>query len=577
LLLANGTEQLTVSANGSFSFVAELESGNAYSVTIATQPANPTRICTLINGAGTVASADVVDVTVTCTGPLELLSTATVDGEENVSRSVQPLLNFSADLDPATVAPTNVVLSSTAGQQSLGVSVAGPALTVAPSNVLLPLTEYTLTVDNGIRGTQGERSLDPWVMSFKTRDGVWSTPENLEGMGNGGPRIAFDDAGNAYTVFTRANNGRPDLWGRRYLRNGGWQPAELVYSDAQGPVIGIDGAGNLIVAWIHFDATNEVWARRHLAATNTWEPAVMISAPGIPASSLDIDVHSSGDAIVAWQDLDGTTTYVRANYYDAGAGWSTPVTVNPSNRYANRGDVGFSADGSATLAWAQYDGNAGREIRASRYVPQSGWGMPELISVGLNGTSGDVHVAVDADGDAMAAWVQDNGLEEDVYTSYFTPGSGWMTPAKVDTETGDTDYPKLAFDLNGEVIAVWRQIVPNPTRPFMYSSRFTAAGGWGTPQQISSFGSAFYPELGIDPSGHALVVWYELDVSLGSNGYQVWSNRYTAGTGWTTAERIGGTTTRISTFEPRLAVDRRGNAFAIWSLFVTGIWVSRFE
>jgi hypothetical protein len=64
-LLDNGTNSLTVTANGSFTFTTALASGATYSVTVGTQPSGET--CTVSNGSGTVGSANVTNVAVACT------------------------------------------------------------------------------------------------------------------------------------------------------------------------------------------------------------------------------------------------------------------------------------------------------------------------------------------------------------------------------------------------------------------------------------------------------------------------------------------------------------------------------
>src|ERR1041384_70329 len=68
VLQNNGGDNLTVGANGNFFFTTAIASGGAYSVTVLTQPANPSQICAVSNGAGT-ATADVTDVAVTCSPP----------------------------------------------------------------------------------------------------------------------------------------------------------------------------------------------------------------------------------------------------------------------------------------------------------------------------------------------------------------------------------------------------------------------------------------------------------------------------------------------------------------------------
>ncbi|MCA2978076.1 MAG: hypothetical protein INH37_07315, partial [Myxococcaceae bacterium] len=61
VVLANGGDRLTASANGPFTFTTRVS--GAYAVTVATQPASAT--CTVSAGSGT-ASADVTDVLVVC-------------------------------------------------------------------------------------------------------------------------------------------------------------------------------------------------------------------------------------------------------------------------------------------------------------------------------------------------------------------------------------------------------------------------------------------------------------------------------------------------------------------------------
>ena len=55
----------TLTADGAFTLPGALAGGAAYAVTIASQPAN--QQCTLANGSGTIAAANVSSVTVTCT------------------------------------------------------------------------------------------------------------------------------------------------------------------------------------------------------------------------------------------------------------------------------------------------------------------------------------------------------------------------------------------------------------------------------------------------------------------------------------------------------------------------------
>jgi hypothetical protein len=75
VLQLSGANNLSVTASGSFGFANGLNTGTAYAVTVLTQPTN--QICTVTNGSGTVASANISNVAVGC------VNTYTVGG--NVS------------------------------------------------------------------------------------------------------------------------------------------------------------------------------------------------------------------------------------------------------------------------------------------------------------------------------------------------------------------------------------------------------------------------------------------------------------------------------------------------------------
>ncbi|MGZ6034932.1 MAG: beta strand repeat-containing protein, partial [Myxococcaceae bacterium] len=64
VLRDNGGDDLAVTSSGTFTFATSLASGSAYAVTVASQPSGQT--CTVSNGSGTVASANVTSVSVSC-------------------------------------------------------------------------------------------------------------------------------------------------------------------------------------------------------------------------------------------------------------------------------------------------------------------------------------------------------------------------------------------------------------------------------------------------------------------------------------------------------------------------------
>jgi kexin len=68
VLQLNGSSNLSVSASATtFTFATALAGSANYNVTVLTQPATPTQTCSVTNGSGTVGSANVTNVSVSCT------------------------------------------------------------------------------------------------------------------------------------------------------------------------------------------------------------------------------------------------------------------------------------------------------------------------------------------------------------------------------------------------------------------------------------------------------------------------------------------------------------------------------
>ena len=62
----NGDDDLTIAADGTFTFATPLASGGTYAVTVATQPSGPVQSCSASGGSGTVGSGDVTGVVINC-------------------------------------------------------------------------------------------------------------------------------------------------------------------------------------------------------------------------------------------------------------------------------------------------------------------------------------------------------------------------------------------------------------------------------------------------------------------------------------------------------------------------------
>ncbi len=70
VLLNGGQDPLPIAGNGPFTFEG-LADGSPYDISIGAIPFDPTQVCSVSSGKGTIAAADVTNVTVTCTSKVE--------------------------------------------------------------------------------------------------------------------------------------------------------------------------------------------------------------------------------------------------------------------------------------------------------------------------------------------------------------------------------------------------------------------------------------------------------------------------------------------------------------------------
>ena len=103
------------------------------------------------------------------------------------------------------------------------------------------------------------------------------------------------------------------------------------------------------------------------------------------------------------------------------------------------------------------------------------------------------------------------------------PNKAFGTAALIETDNaGNAFDPQVAIDTNGNALSVWRQ--SDGTRYNIWANRYTAGTGWGTAALIETdnAGDASSPQVAIDTNGNALAVWQQYD----GTRYNIWANRY---------------------------------------------------
>ena len=403
----------------------------------------------------------------------------------------------------------------------------------------------------------------------------WQAPElisNFVGRDALYPHIGSDPDGNIIAVWGMSDFTGNSIWASRYTPTGGWGDSEVIGDGSVAvpislsggsPHLAVSATGSALVAWQQLGDPGlgaNLWAN-HFRPTNGWNSPTVLQPNG--ASSAQMAMHSDGSAIAVWGHYDGTLRNGWANRFTPNDGWQVPILIAPHNNidHVGMGPVAMDANGNATVVLSQ----AGA-VKATRYNSPVGWGTPEPIDAQVGVASGP-KVAVHPSGSAIAVWSQSSiSGTTNIWSNRYIPGQGWGTPELIETDdVGNAMGPQIAFDPNGNAVALWLQSDgQTPTlRWGLSSNRYTPGEGWGTAKLLDndSAGSSSGYTIAFDEDGNALALWTQYArVDGGGGGFSLYARRYTLAIGWGTTELLGATA-----YQAQVIFDASGAGVAIWS------------
>ena len=404
------------------------------------------------------------------------------------------------------------------------------AITVMPAAKLSPFTKYLLSASTELLSADGKALGELSTVTFTTGDRSWQKEAMVEikdSEGSSSPEVVIDASGHALAIWTQHENGDGrSLWSSQYTKGIGWGTA---------------------------------------AAIETGSGAV---------NAQKLAQYADGNAIAVWKELDGSLGNIWTNYYTKGIGWGTAVPLENSAEEASVPQVTMATNGNAIAAWSQHDGIRDN-LWSRRYTKGVGWGAAELIET--SDSSGAIHVqiAIASNGDALAVWSQlANGFYS-IHASFSLGGGAWGNPTLLESSDGTALSPQVSFDPGGNALVIWQQVTGAETS--IWSNRYAKGAGWGTAELIeTTAGATYYPRLAIDGSGNAIAAWSQNDGAVISN---IWSNRYTAGIGWGTAELVEDIAGGLG-YAPQIAIDDNGDALLLWHHTTadkrSDIWFNRY-
>jgi trimeric autotransporter adhesin len=399
VVLRLGQELLTVSVDGSFTFASRLADKAGYSVTVDAEPVGD--LCTIANGSGTVAAADVVMVAVTClASDAHLASLSITPGsltpafdptvtiydvspfrtyQDSITVTAMPhvagaVVNIAGlDVEPGT--PTEISLSP--GAQTIAVRVTAPsgatityalAVTRAPVVYFKPSNTQkyedfgiALSISGGtfVVGAPAESSGATGV----------NGDQNNENAQYSGAAYVFTGAGQSWQqqAYLKASNTDPDDdFGRAVAIDGDTIAVGAEWESSSARGIGGDqtnndasGSGAVYI----FERTGDAWAQTaYLKASNADAgdffgtsvaikgDTLVVGAFGESSGSTDPTDNSASGAGAAYvfQRQAGVwtqTAYLKASNPEAGDGFGGAVAIDGAMVVVGAGGEGSSAIG----------------------------------------------------------------------------------------------------------------------------------------------------------------------------------------------------------------------------------------
>src|SRR4051812_31900817 len=372
----------------------------------------------------------------------------------------------------------------------------------------------------------------------------------------GTPRVAVDDAGNAYAAWTEG--GFVEVSKRPV--GGSFETPQTIDTAATGaadvPDIGVDGAGNAVVVWRTHNSSGTpiiMLARRAAGASavdlgnvtrlstgndlNVGPPRIAVNRAGEaavafesnPTSSFAINValgsttgsftlrsntdNSPGDPTVAINDAGDVAAVftatvvsvpgVRAFYRVRGAALPTTLafeTVDGTNTQKADPNVSVDSTGRVVAVWG--DGSVGQPAAASRPAGV-GAAWTRLDDLGKTSTGGMTpRVAFETGDGALAAWGSDSVLQ----TSLRPAGATQFGTPQIHTD--QTELPTdLALDSTaGTTGLAWSTQHTDQLRAMVR----TGGGAFSPIATLSPSGhGASQPDVDVDQRGNAAAVWVD--------------------------------------------------------------------
>ena len=361
------------------------------------------------------------------------------------------------------------------------------------------------------------------VFFSRSSDGgaTFSSPRNLSTDPNGSlaPQIAVDPSGGINVVwedstspndifFSRSSDGGATFSTPKNISN---NPA-----GANNPYLAVDSGGNINVVWVGSPRTapSIIFFSRSSDGGATFSTPIAVSTN--PSRGPLVAVDFAGNINVAWiEGLDGPFHAAFSRSSDGGATFTAPKQISGLSEVDPGPRMALDSKGNIYVVWyttpngniyLSYSTDGGATFSNTNITNYSGFPAPSPAAP---------QIAIDSGGNINVAWEDNRSGPLDIFFSHSSDGGAtFPTPQNLSNMGGAVD-PQIATGLNGSINIVWQDSAPGNSQIFFTRSSDGGAS-FSTPQNLSNdSGNSQGPVIAMDPTSNANVLW--IDNTAGNN------------------------------------------------------------
>jgi hypothetical protein len=335
------------------------------------------------------------------------------------------------------------------------------------------------------------------------------------------------------------------------------KPIDISHGDASGssPRIATDGAGDMVAVWREVDGDTSSIRAAFRPAGGAWSPGEQISKPAAATESPRLAMDKLGNAIAVWKRSAGHDSVIQAAIRPAGGAWSDPEDLSAPADVAFNADVALKA-GHVTAVWTVLRDRQTVIETSSRAIDTT-WRVVQQLS-GPVGNASTPMVAVDEQGGALATWRWSDGAFLVVQAATRSKEGLWSLPEVLSGPGRSASQPQIAMDADGNALVAWLRF--NGSWTAAQVAHRSSNGTWEPVHDLSERGgNARRLDLAMNSRGDAVVTWTQSQLQSSAD---LWAAFRRAGSqNWTR----GPVTDEWYGLDPHVALDEQGNATAVWA------------